>query len=229
MNKSRCAVAAAALCLAAGPASAAEYRSSPYTGPYWEKNCPAIQQAFANPPGLLLTQLRNSPRQADDFIRNYSYCNGTNVIGWSITTQSTCALVERVGAWLQEHDVALSGRGKGATFPGALGTFAGNAGDLANNANDCLVLQNRYFDGDGADNRGHDASATATPVPAAQAPSARPLPPAPPRADADRARTVHVHEGATVNIFNMAAEPPPAARAQQTTTRMQHWRDGLYY
>lgn len=223
MNPSRWMAVAAFSCAAAQPVLTAEHRSSPFTGRFFEKNCPAIRQAFADPPPLLLTQLRNNPRQADDFIRNYSRCNGTNVIGWSITTQRTCALVERVGVWLETHDVALSGRGKGATFPGALATFAGNAGDLANNANDCLVLQHRYFDTERpVDRQPRDAAGTQAPAPATQ-----PLPPEPARGDQDGA--IHLHEGATVNIFNLAASPAPAPRIRQTTVRLQPWRDGLYY
>lgn len=218
------------------------YRASPYTGKFLWKNCNLIKEAFANPPGLLLTQLRNSPRQADDFVRNYSLCNGTNAIGWSVTTQRNCKLVESIGDWLARHDVALSGKRRSALTPGFWLTWSGNSADLANNANDCLVTQTRYLSQAESANK-RPAGARPPVVPSGE-PSAPPMsaprPPAtrspatprvapplvaPPATEFDGPVafertpdqsyfTMHVYSGAKVNIVTLGDVPPPPLPGQ---------------
>ena len=230
------------------------YRASPYTGKFLWKNCNLIKEAFANPPGLLLTQLRNSPRQADDFVRNYSLCNGTNAIGWSVTTERNCKLVESIGDWLARHDVALSGKRRSALTPGFWLTFSGNSADLANNANDCLVTQTRYLGQ--AENANRRPAKARPPVAPPGEPSAAPRAPPmsaprPPRSPAtppamefggpvalektpDQSYfTMHVYSGAKVNIVTLGDVPPPQLPghevSQSAVAAGTHWRDGFYY
>lgn len=238
------------------PATAGHYRASPYTGPWREYNCEEIAKAFVDPPRLLIAQLRNNPRQADDFVRNLSKCRGTNVIGWSLSTEASCALVEQVDAWLHKYDIALTGRGKPALTFGFWGTSSGNSADLANNANDCLTLRHRYFDVERRTvkpepNVATSAAARGRPParPAPTSPDFAPRPPDPgvrvwqPTTTAEPARpsvadkiadnptsTVNVYDGGTVNIFTLSETPshsPP--RPTPISTLARPWRDGLYY
>ena len=127
--------------------------ASPYTGPYKIENCPTIMAAFANPPSLLLTQLRAQPRQADDFVRNYSRCTQQvesrvlrrlgSVLSVSKATPFNCDVVARVGNWLHQNDVRLTGPVWPFHRMSVLDMQAGNAADLANNANDCIRLEPR--------------------------------------------------------------------------------------
>lgn len=229
-------------------ASVHHYRASPYTGKFLWKNCALIKEAFANPPGLLLTQLRNSPRQADDFVRNYSLCNGTNAIGWSVTTQRNCTLVESIGDWLARHDVALSGRRRNALTPGVWLTLSGNSADLANNANDCLVAQARYRGQSASAARGQPAGRPLPPPtgdPGAAPVSAPRLPPAPgvappstgpvvlERSPNQSHLTMHVYSGAKVNIVTLGdlpLSPPPGQTVSESAVAAgTHRRDGFYY
>ena len=231
------------------------YRASPYTGKFLWKNCNLIKEAFVNPPGLLLTQLRNSPRQADDFVRNYSLCNGTNAIGWSVTTQRNCKLVESIGDWLARHDVALSGKHRSAFTPGFWLTLSGNSADLANNANDCLVNQTRYLgQAENANRRPAGArppvapsgESSAPPMSVPRPPASRVTPPPamPPAMEFggtvaleqtpdQRYLTMHVYSGAKVNIVTLGNLPPPPLPGQEipqsAVAAGTHWRDGFYY
>lgn len=123
--------------------------SNPLVGPYRAANCHVIEAEFDKPSPLFLAMLRNQPRQADDFIRNFVRCRlggdrgwtfimPNRATGWYRTNHESCALLELVAEWLQRNDVHLSGRNKGSVFWGFWGTNSGNAADFANNINDCL-------------------------------------------------------------------------------------------
>lgn len=241
------------------PAMAGHYRASPYTGPWREYNCGEITKAFADPPRLLLAQLRNNPRQADDFVRNLSKCRGTNIIGWSLSTEASCALVEQVDAWLHKYGIALTGRGKPALTFGFWGSSSGNSADLANNANDCLTLNHRYFDVERRTAKPKPGMATPAATrgrpperPAPTYPGSAPRPPAPPdpsvrvwqpttAAESPRpsvadkiadnpTSTVNVYDGGTVNIFTLSEAPRYSPpRPTPISTLARPWRDGLYY
>ena len=114
---------------------------SPLVGGFNVVNCPTIVAAFQNPSPLLLTVVRNNPRQADDFIRNYSRCTivpiidaigaGNNAIGMLRTTPDACRVVGEIGVWLHRHDVHLTGGRKSAGFSGGVTATSLVAGIVA--------------------------------------------------------------------------------------------------
>ena len=107
--------------------------SSVLVGPFNDENCPFIKSAFDDPSPLFLTVVRNNPRQADDFVRNYSRCAmgptgldlgwsvisaNQNAIGWLKSTPDACRVVGEIGQWLHTHGVDLTGRQKAALSSG---------------------------------------------------------------------------------------------------------------
>ena len=151
-------VALSTLVLLQTGAIGAALPASPYVGPFKSENCPAIVRMFDDPTPLFLAVVRNQPRQADDFVRNYGRCvfSGTNSVnglltGWLKTTPRSCEVLADVAAWLHDHDVNLTGRAKPALMWGYYGTTAGNSADFANNANDCIRMLGDPMDAEADD------------------------------------------------------------------------------
>ena len=106
-----------------------ENSSSILVGDWKQANCPAINEAFASPSQTFIIVMRYNPRQADDFVRNYSQCHGTNAIGRHQSTKETCAVIVRIDEFMQKHGLSFTVNNAGR---------GGNAADFANNANDCF-------------------------------------------------------------------------------------------